>query len=263
MKAVEKSLEKSFLISGAGSGIGRAMAIKLSHSFGARIFLLGRNRENLEETKKLLPAKVQHVVIACDTTDAVSLRKHLKENDLFESNLVGVVANAGVGGPNIYGPQDRWDEVIKTNLTGPYILANECFAALKNSKEPYKHVIFVSSVLGKMGVPSFSAYCTSKTGLLGLTRVLAIDWASENILVNAICPGWVNTKMAREGLGFLVDATGKPFEQIYREQMGHQLLPKWSEPEEVAALAEYLMSPLQRSITGQAIDINNGSFMSQ
>jgi len=124
-------------------------------------------------------------------------------------------------------------------------------------------MIFVSSVLGKMGVPSYSAYCASKTGILGLTRVLALDWAKDNILVNAICPGWVNTKMAKEGLDFLGSAMNKPFEQIYKEQMELQPLAKWSEPEEIAALVEYLVSPVQRSITGQAIDINNGSMMSQ
>lgn len=254
---------KSFLISGAGSGIGRAIAIRLANSFGARIFLLGRNHENLEQTKSLLPKENQHVIITCDTADAAQLKKSFKDCKLSESNLTGVIANAGVGGPNVYGPHDRWDEIIKTNLTGPYVLVNECLPALKKSTEPYKHVIFVSSVLSKMGVPALSAYCASKTGLLGLTRVLAIDWASENILVNAVCPGWVNTKMAKEGLGYLVAATGKSFEQIYKEQMAYQPLPKWSEPEEIAALVEYLVSPIQRSITGQSIDINNGSFMSQ
>ncbi|MDZ4661557.1 MAG: SDR family oxidoreductase [Pseudomonadota bacterium] len=254
---------KSFVISGAGSGIGRAMAIRLAHAFGARVFLLGRNRENLEETKNLLPPGLEHTVIACDTSDAKLLREKFRANGLLESNLMGVIANAGIGGVNIYGATDRWDEIIRTNLTGPYILAHECLAALKKSNVPYKHMIFVSSVLGKMGVPSYSAYCASKTGILGLTRVLALDWAKDNILVNAICPGWVNTKMAKEGLDFLGSAMNKPFEQIYKEQMELQPLAKWSEPEEIAALVEYLVSPVQRSITGQAIDINNGSMMSQ
>lgn len=254
---------KSYLISGAGSGIGRAIAVKLANQSGVRIFLLGRNLKNLEETKSLLSAKNEHVTIGCDTADAVELRKKFRECGLLESNLSGVIANAGVGGSNIYGPKDRWDEIIKTNLTGPYILANECLPALKKSKEKYKHVIFVSSVLGKMGVPNFSAYCTSKTGILGLTRVLAIDWAKENILVNAICPGWVNTKMAQEGLSDIASSSGKSFDEVYREEMSVQPLAKWSDPIEIAALVEYLVSPVQCSITGQSIDINNGSFMPQ
>ncbi len=254
-------MKKSYLVSGAGSGIGRAIAISLSKD-GSKVFLLGRNKNSLEETKNLL-TKGDHVILSVDTRDAKALSQAFKEHGLEQSDLAGVIVNAGVGGPNIYGPGDRWDEIISTNLTGAYVLANEALPALKKSRAEFKHLIFISSVLGKMGAPALTAYCAAKAGLLSLTRVLAIDWAQYNILVNSLCPGWVDTQMAREGIEFIAKVTQKSFEEAYREEMNVQPLKKWSEPDEVAAFVDYLVSERQRSITGQALDINNGSFMPQ
>ncbi len=252
---------KTYVVSGAGSGIGRAISVELAKE-KHRVVLIGRNKNNLVETQSLMMAPTNHPIVIADVTDKKSLNSQFREL-LKGTDVAGVVCNAGVGGPNTYGEQDRWHEVINTNLTGAYVLANEVIPYLKNSSCAFKHIIFISSILGKMGVPGYTAYCASKTGLLGLTRSLALELAAENILVNAICPGWVETKMAREGMDVIANSAKISFETVFKQQMQSVPLGKWSDPQEIAALVSYLLSPQQRSITGQAIDINNGAFMSQ
>ena len=90
--------------------------------------------------------------------------------------------------------------MIDTNLTGNYYTVRECLPLLKKNNADYKKILFVSSILARFGVPGYSSYCASKAGLLGLMRSLASELTADKILVNALCPGWVNTAMAHEGL---------------------------------------------------------------
>jgi 3-oxoacyl-[acyl-carrier protein] reductase len=110
-------------------------------------------------------------------------------------------------------------------------------------------------------VPNYTAYCTAKTGLLGLTRSLALEVASEKILVNAILPGWVETEMAKASIQRLADRSEVNYEQALAEQKSYVPLNRISKPEEIGKLIKFLFSNEQTSITGQGIDINNGSFM--
>ena len=171
------------------------------------------------------------------------------------------MANAGIGGENTYGGKDRWREVIETNLTGTYQTIQECLPYLKKDDAPFKKVVILSSILARLGVPGYSAYCASKAGLLGLTRSLAAEHSGNKILINAICPGWVNTDMAQEGIDGFADALKITKEQAYQEAMKQVPLGKMSEPEEIAHFINYLFSEQQTSLTGQTIDINNGALM--
>ena len=92
-------------------------------------------------------------------------------------------------------------------------------------------------------------------------RSWAVELASENILVNAICPGWGKSEMAVQGLQTFAQNSGQAYDKIYQEQMAQVLLGKMSEPEEIARLAKFLLSKNQMSITGQTFDINNGALM--
>ena len=137
--------DKRYILSGAGSGIGRAIAIKLANE-GAGIVLAGRNEVKLEETLKLLP-KGNHLVVATDirkkdNCDEVS-------NILSGMHIDGIIANAGVGGENHYGEGDRWNEIIDTNLSGTYWFVNSFLPQLKESKSPHKHILLTSSVLAR------------------------------------------------------------------------------------------------------------------
>ena len=137
----------------------------------------------------------------------------------------------------------------------------ECLPYLKKNSGEFGKVIFISSILARLGVPGYSAYCASKAGLLGLTRSLANELAGEKILVNAICPGWVDTSMAQEGLQAFADALAISKETAFEKAMQEVPLKKMSEPQEIANMVGFLISEEQNSITGQTLDINNGSLM--
>jgi NAD(P)-dependent dehydrogenase (short-subunit alcohol dehydrogenase family) len=245
----------NYLITGAGSGIGRAIAIDIAKN-GHNCFLLGRNENNLKETLSLL-ANGNHTIFVADIANDISLKNIVAQNaDLV---LDGIIANAGVGGENNFGENDRWNEIINTNLTGTYTSVQYFLDALKRSGNNYKQIIITSSVLARLGVANYAAYCASKAGLLGLMRSWAVQYAAENILVNAICPGWVNTDMAQNGLQGIADGIGITKSEFHDIAMQSVPLKKMSEPQEIAALVYYLLN--QTSITGQAIDINGGSVM--
>ena len=246
------------LITGAGTGIGMAIAIALAEK-GFSLVLCGRNQDNLEKTKSQLKNQENHSIHSCDIRRKGDVKSALETNNI--KTLYGLVANAGIGGENTYGEKDRWNEVIETNLTGTYQTAQECLPFLKIDDAPYKKIVILSSILARLGVPGYSAYCASKAGLLGLTRSLAAEYSEEKILINALCPGWVNTDMAQEGIDGFAEALNITREQAYQEAMKEVPLGKMSEPEEIAQFVGYLLSEQQISLTGQTIDINNGALM--
>lgn len=255
-------MKKTYLVSGAGSGIGRAAAISIARSSPENsLVLLGRRKSQLEETRSLLPDPSSHISLAADLRSPGSLKDLFQSAELAKRNLVGVIANAGVGGENHYGPGDRWSEILDTNLSGTYYLVNEALPFLRAAKADFKHVVITSSILARLGVPGYSAYCASKAGLLGLMRSWASELAGDRILVNAICPGWVETEMATQGLKAMSDAQNISFEQAKGGQMAMVPLKKMAKPEEVGELLAFLVSGKQSSITGQCLDINNGALM--
>ena len=252
-------MTKNILITGAGSGIGRAIAHTLSGQ-GYSLILLGRNLSTLENTRQALKSPETHQTFSCDIRQKQQIRAALEKSGI--QSLYAVIANAGKGGENHYSEEeDAWQEIIDTNLTGSYYTLNECLPYLKKDAAEFKKVVIISSILARLGVPGYSAYCASKAGLLGLMRSMASQWSGDKILVNAICPGWVNTDMAQEGLRGFADALQISREDAYERAMSQVPLGKMSEPEEIAQLAAFLVSGAQTSFTGQALDINNGALM--
>jgi len=197
-----------------------------------------------------------HQILTADIRDKNQLAKAATQ--VNASFIDGIIANAGVGGENYWSENDRWDEIIGTNLTGTYNLVNTFFPMLKEAPAE-KHILITSSVLARLGIANYSAYCASKAGLLGLMRSWAVQFAPQNILVNAICPGWVDTEMSQNGLQGIADGIGISKEEFYKMAMQSVPLGTMSQPEEIADLAAYLLN--QKSITGQTIDINCGAVM--
>jgi ketoreductase len=115
--------------------------------------------------------------------------------------------------------------------------------------------------LGKFGVPGYSAYCATKHGMIGFTRALALEVVNRGITVNAICPGWVETEMARLGMRETAALRGITVEEFKKQAMDAVPIRRFIEPEEVASLVLYLASRKARGITGQAINICGGQTM--
>jgi len=229
------------VVTGGGTGIGRAIAERLAAE-GARLTLLARDETRLRDVAP--GAKT----LSCDVRDPESVRA------AFTEPLDVLVACAGIGGPNEPGDGDRWSDIVATNLSGTYW----CCRAAEPLLPDGGRIVVVSSILARIGVSGYTAYCASKAGLLGLVRSLAAELAPRKIQVNAICPGWVNTDMAWEGLSGWGDLTPEEAWEIAVKEVP---LRRMSEPGEIAATVAWLASDDAIGVTGQAIDHNNGAWM--
>ena len=228
---------KHVAVTGAARGIGLAIAERLAAE-GARLTLIDRDEPSLEG------ATIR--VVDISDRDAVSAA--------FTEPLDGLVANAGIGGGNEPGATDRFDEILQTNLYGTYWCARAAEPLLADGGR----IVITSSILSRIGVAGYTGYCASKAALLGLVRSLAAELAPENVQVNAICPGWVNTDMAWEGLSVWPGLTQDEAWEIARQEVP---LRRMSQPEDVAGTVSWLLGPDARGVTGQAIDQNGGAFM--
>ncbi|MCC6409252.1 MAG: SDR family oxidoreductase [Planctomycetes bacterium] len=249
------------VVTGAGKGIGRAIALRFAME-GASLSLFARDAKRLEETaalaKKLGAAAT--FVASCD------VKKQKAVDAAFDAAAAKLgpihvcVANAGIGGENQPGKRDRFDEVVDTNLRGTYFSLRAAQRHLAPGPDA-RHLLATASVLARFGVPGYTAYCASKAGVLGLVRALAHELAPSNVQVNALCPGWVKTDMATEGIAGIAKKLGVTPEAFHEMAMGQVPLRRMSEPEDVAGLVAWLCSPDARGVTGQGLDMNGGAWM--
>lgn len=249
--------EKHVVVTGAGVGIGRAIARRLAAD-GMSLTLIARDRRRLEEVAGSLEVATR--VEACD------IRQRKRVDRAFDSAadalgpIHGLVAVSGVGGPNADGDDDRFDELVATNLNGTYYCCRAAARHLAPGPDA-RSMVVVSSILSRIGVTGYTGYCASKAGLLGLVRALAMELAPEGVQVNALCPGWVDTDMAWQGLDAIAEATGGTREDAYREAMRAVPAGRMSQPDEIAGTVAWLLSSDARGVTGQAIDQNGGAWM--
>lgn len=259
-------LGRHVVVTGAGTGIGRAIALRLA-SRGASLALLARDRGRLEETAAACAdaGSGPTFVASLDVREGAAVEGVMGEAAAALGPVWALVANAGIGGPN--GPMadedadgDRFHDLVATNLSGTYACLRAAQANLAPGPET-RHLVLISSILGRIGVPGYTGYCASKAALLGLARALAAELAPEEVQVNAVCPGWVDTAMAREGLeGMARDLSISP-EEAREKALGDVPLGRMSQPEDVAGLVSWLLSADSRGVTGQGLDMNNGAFM--
>ncbi|HJV22594.1 MAG TPA: SDR family oxidoreductase, partial [Holophagaceae bacterium] len=245
----------TILVTGASRGIGRAVAIHLASSEGARLVLLGRDREALEATAQAVRnAGGQPLPHVCDVRDLGDLRALAPRLPALD----GLVAAAGIGGVTpVDGPpevDDRFREILEVDLVGPW---NTVRAFLPNLSKGGR-IVLVSSVLGRFGVPGYGAYCAAKHGLLGLTKALALELMPKGIYVNAVAPGWVDTAMAAEGIEGLARALGIPPEQARRKAEAVVPVGRFFQPEEIAHGIAWLLDPANTMQVGQCLNLDGG-----
>jgi len=249
------------LVSGGGSGIGKAIAVKLAKN-GANVAIASRNREQFQKVATELAQKGLSVL-------PVAMNIRLKSDvDRAVAEVVAqwgavhiLVNNAGISGLSLMSNADdsKWYDIVDTNLNGMYLLTK---AALRHMPDlAGGRIINISSVLGKFGVPGYAAYCTTKHGMIGFTRALALEVVSRGITVNAICPGWVDTEMANLGINETAKLQGITPEEFKAQAVAAVPIRRFLEAEEIAELVAYVASDAARGITGQAMNICGGQTM--
>ena len=249
------------MVTGGGTGIGKAVSEALAKN-GARVAIASRNRSHLESAAQAFQAGAYPLLpIQMDVTKKTDVQNAVVKVLETWGAVDILVNNAGLSGLNrIDDPDDsRWHDILETNLTGMYLITKEVLGRMKDHSGG--RVINISSVLGKFGVPGYTAYCASKHGVLGFTKALALEVAGRGITVNAICPGWVDTEMARVGIEESASYQGITAQQFKRQAVEAVPIKRFLEAEEVAELVLYLVSSRASGITGQAINICGGQTM--
>jgi NAD(P)-dependent dehydrogenase (short-subunit alcohol dehydrogenase family) len=225
--------ERIAVVTGGTRGIGAAIAARLATD-GYRVIVVARHAL----------AACAFEFRACDVTDAAAVRA------LFGglARVDALVNCAGLAGANrLDGDDALWHAIIASSLHGTY---HCCKAALSLLPDGTGRIVNIASVLGLRGVADQTAYCAAKHGVVGFTRALALALAPRGVTVNAVCPGWVATDMARQrfaelGITREAAAAGVPTGQI-------------ASPEEVADAVAWLLRPEARGITGHALPIDGG-----
>ncbi len=252
---------KVAIVTGGGSGIGKAISENLAKN-GARVAVASRNPSHLEAAAELFKRLDRPLLtIQMDVRKKEQAQKAVNRVLAAWGGVDILVNNAGISGLNrMDDPDDsRWHDIINTNLTGTYLITKEVLKVMKDHSDG--RIINISSVLGKFGVPGYSAYCASKHGMIGFTRALALEVVNRGITVNTVCPGWVETEMARLGIEESAAYQGISAEEFRRQATEAVPIRRFLEADEVAHLVCYLASPKASGITGQAINICGGQTM--
>ena len=238
---------KNALVTGSTRGIGRAIAETLAKS-GARVAIVGRDIEKAREAAAAVGSGAQG--FACDVTDTAAVAKLVADVEAAFGSIDILVNNAGITRDNLVMrlKDEDWDAVQNSNLRGAFAAIRAVSRGMMKRRSG--RIINISSIIGIIGNKGQANYAASKAGLIALTKSVAKELGSRNILVNAVAPGFIETEMtaamtpeAREGLG----------KQIALERLGS--------PQDVAATVAFLASDLSSYVTGQVLVVDGGMVM--
>ncbi len=254
--------DKVAIITGGGTGIGAALTEAFLKE-GARVVIGSRNPNHYKVFVERLEKEGRPIIgLELDITDKESVDRFVGKAVQRFGPMAILVNNAGTSGQNPMAKEgdERWMTILQTNLTGTYYMTKRVLREMPD--QSHGRIINLSSVLGKFGVAGYTAYCTAKHGIIGFTRALALEVVSRGITVNALCPGWVETEMAKLGLREWSEAAGLSEAEVRRQAVAAIPMKRFTEGTEVAELAVYLASEASQAMTGQALNICGGATMS-
>jgi NAD(P)-dependent dehydrogenase (short-subunit alcohol dehydrogenase family) len=237
------------LITGASKGLGKAMAVALGES-GATIALVSRDRGKLDEVRQEIEDSGGKAgVFVADVRDEASVNRLETDVRAKLGKVQILINNAGINiRKNLVDfTLDEWRSVLDTNLTSAFLICRAFVPHMRGTG--YGRILNLASIMSHVSIPQRSAYSSSKAALLGLTRALALELATEGITVNGISPGPFGTEM---------NASLMQNPEINAQFLANIPAGKWGKPEDIGSLACYLCSEAAEFITGTDIVIDGG-----
>jgi NAD(P)-dependent dehydrogenase (short-subunit alcohol dehydrogenase family) len=252
------------LITGAGSGIGAAIALALARQ-GCRLTLAGRRQETLQAQAESLRQAVPDLAVVLATLDvtdpdSVQAGVALAQQSLGPVNILINNAGQAQSQPFLRTDPELWQRTLAVNLTGPYHMTRAVLPAMLDaaaSGTPGR-IVMVASTAGLLGYPYVSAYAAAKHGVIGLTRSLALELARKNITVNAVCPGYTETDIVEQAVRNIVSKTGQTEAQARHALAIRNPMQRMVQPAEVAHTVAWLCQHGSDAINGQAIAVDGG-----
>lgn len=248
--------DKVVFITGAASGIGR----QIGESFlknGAKVVFSDINEAKLNEVIESNGGDC--LGIACDVTKEEDINSAIDRTVEHFGRLDILINNAGLQHVSMIEnfPTDKFEFMLKIMLVAPFIATKRAFPIMK--QQGFGRIINMASINGVIGFAGKSAYNSAKHGLIGLTKVAALEGASSGITVNAICPGYVDTPLVRGQFEDLSKTRNIPLEDVL-EQVLYPLVPqkRLLDVQEIADYAMFLASDSAKGITGQACVLDGG-----
>lgn len=246
-------------VTGAGKGIGAVIAREFARR-GIRVAISARTQADIQAVaREIQDAGGTALAVVCDVTKPDAVANAVKEIKQEFGPVTILVNNAGVGGSHKFlGHDDAlWHRILDTNLNSVYYVTKAVAPMMVT--ENWGRIVNIASVASKVGHKYTAAYTASKHGVLGLTRALAMEFITNNITVNAICPAYVDTPMTDGTIVNMVKRTkmSEAEARAYLEKLTPQ--NRLVTPEEVAHVALMLIDENARGITGQAINVDGGA----
>ncbi|MBU4396471.1 MAG: 3-oxoacyl-[acyl-carrier-protein] reductase [Proteobacteria bacterium] len=242
---------KTALVTGGSRGIGRAICQRVS-DLGAHVYInYVSNPAAAEETKKIIQDAGGRADIICfDVADGEQVQEALKQIVTEAGSLDVLVNNAGITRDGLMArmKESDWDLVIDTNLKGAFLCSKAASRSMMKNK--WGRIVNITSVIGFSGNAGQINYAAAKAGLVGLTKSMAREFASRNITVNGVAPGYIVT-----------DMTSSLSEEIQEKIKGEIPLAALGTPEDVAGAVAYLIGNDGRYVTGQVLHVNGGMYM--
>jgi len=244
--------DKTILVTGGSTGIGRATA-KVLGAEGATVIIADLQDEEGASTVAMVSeaggrAEYHHV----DVADYAGVSALIAALVVRHGALDGAFNNAGIEGPTakiLDVPMEDWDRVIRVNLTGVFVCM-KCEIEQMVKQDRGGSIVSTASAAGLIGIPGAASYNASKHGVVGLTKTVALEYATRNVRVNAVCPGFIETPM----LDRVTDASVK----IRDHLIGMVPMRRVAQPSEIGEAVAWLMSDKSSYVTGVALPVDGG-----